>query len=87
MSKSILAEPEFRQVAGALESMSSRAMQQIQTLTTAINTEDPASGRGAGSVVAISDDLIQLLATPFFPPMSQRWLLIFLLLEPNKTRL
>lgn len=51
-SKSVLAEPVFRQVAGALESMSSRATNQIQTLTAAINTEeDPESGRGAGSMV------------------------------------
>lgn len=50
MSKSILAAPVFRQVAGAVESTSSRAMNQVQTLTALINTEeDPESGHRGGS--------------------------------------
>lgn len=80
-------EPVFGHVAGALGSMSSRAMNQIQILTAAVDTEaDPMSGHGAGGAVAFWDDLIQLLGTPYFPPTSQRWLLSFFFFFLTRTK-
>lgn len=80
--------PLGRQVAGTLGSVRSRAMNQIRTLiaaSTLRRTQGLAMKLAAG--VAILDDLIQFPGTPFFPSTSQRWLLIFLLLEPNQTRI
>lgn len=78
MSRSVLAAPVFRQVAGAVESTSSRAVNQVQTLTALLNTaEDPESGHKGGGSGGHLGDLTQLLGTPFFPLTSPRWLLIF----------
>lgn len=86
-SESALAEPAFRQVAGALESTSCGAVNQMQARQRR-STPRRAQGLARGrSMVAGLGDLIQLLGTPFFPPTSHSWLLIFLLLEPDQTRL
>ena len=84
---SIQAEPVFGHGAGAVGSMSSRAMDQIQIPTAAINTEETqclATELAAWwpfEMTSFSSGALPASRPP------QWWLLIFLLLEPNQTRL
>lgn len=90
MVKSILAEPGCRQVAGALESMRPRTMCHIRSLTAAINTEQvPVWAQSWLWCWPFWMTSFSSWAFPFLPPHppTQTWLHIFLLLEPNQTRL
>ena len=72
MGTSIQAEPVFGRGAGAVGNMNSRAGDQIQIPTAAINTEETQClAAELAAMVAVWDDLMQLQGTPWFPPSSE----------------